>query len=197
MCLPPRSVWLTPRLLQYAPDVHPPPRCEICRPDTMVTSVRSWCYACQVLVLQRHDGSGVGDDDPVHEQPRFPYKPWKRRLPRSYNKVGDILGGILWYPVIYIDVRLPYKSNIFLFKIARNTTNFQLVDSAVTFNNNNIIDYIKSTNRLRQWFVCYLLYVFNCSFSLPMAHLHFAVVNECDRNVNVLYVFWAYYYILI
>jgi len=63
--------------------------------------------------------------------------------------------------------------------------------------NNNIIDYIKSTNRLRQWFVCYLLYVFNCSFSLPMAHLHFAVVNECDRNVNVLYVFWAYYYILI
>lgn len=37
-------------------------------------------------MLQRHD-SGV-EDDPVHE-PRFPYKPWKQRLPRSYNKVGN------------------------------------------------------------------------------------------------------------
>jgi len=92
MRLPP-SAWLKPRHLQYAPDVHPPPRCEICRRDTMVTSVRSWCYACQVLVLQRHDGSGVGDDDRVHE-PRFPYKPWKQRLPRSYNKVGDTAYGI-------------------------------------------------------------------------------------------------------
>lgn len=39
-------------------------------------------------MLQRHD-SGV-EDDPVHE-PRFPYKPWKQRLPRSYNKVGNIV----------------------------------------------------------------------------------------------------------
>lgn len=54
----------------------------------MVTSVRSWCYACQILVLQNNNNNSVDDCDgrEIHK-PRFPYKPWKQRLPRSYNKV--------------------------------------------------------------------------------------------------------------
>uniref|UniRef100_A0A1B6CQV9 EF-hand domain-containing protein n=1 Tax=Clastoptera arizonana TaxID=38151 RepID=A0A1B6CQV9_9HEMI len=42
--------------------------------------VRSWCYACQVLLLQN------GTDLDGHTSPKFPYKPWKHPRPRSYNK---------------------------------------------------------------------------------------------------------------
>ena len=48
----------------------------------MVQNVRRWCYACQVLVIQRNDSGNDG--------PRFPYQPREHRLQRSYNKVHEI-----------------------------------------------------------------------------------------------------------
>lgn len=45
---------------------------------------RPWCYACQILILQNNNN--------IKEvTPRFPYKPWKCRRPRSYNKVKFLI----------------------------------------------------------------------------------------------------------
>ena len=46
------------------------------RSNAMV--VRPWCLACQYLLAHEYEGNS---------QPKFPYKPWKKPKPRSYNKV--------------------------------------------------------------------------------------------------------------
>nr|CAD7573307.1 unnamed protein product [Timema californicum] len=45
-------------------------------------NVRLWCYACRVMAQRRDEQLALG----LKLEPRFPYRPPKHRLPRSFNK---------------------------------------------------------------------------------------------------------------